>query len=184
MKAIILTKSLGAGASEFSKGVRSIIGEGKVVNNFTPAEKASLGEDVVNFIKSLQKDNPLKPLDEDTVYFSTHEIPGFRAYDGTVVKPERVLHIELPYNKHGHLGLPLVLEDGTRYSEPLTVDGIKNAIRELMLGRKREIAVCNYSKNPTEENKQAALALFPKELKEDTEFILRSALDHERYKML
>ena len=54
------------------------------------------------------------------------------------------------------------------------VASIKEAIKELRFSRKMDSAVREYSKNPTEANKQAALAFFPS--KEEGESILNMAL--------
>ena len=180
IKAILLTQSLGAGAGAFKAGFRRIIGEGKVLKNFTPAEQADLGADVVKYIKSLARGNRFKPTDKDTVYFSTHVIPAASAKD----VPERILRVELPFGEHSGFvktlsKTPLILEDGTRCQEPLTVEGLKNAIKKLRRTRKMESAICEYSKNPTEANKKAALAFFQSQ--EEGEFILRDALENKRH---
>ena len=173
IKAILLTESLGAGAGAFKNGFRRIIGEGKVVKNFTPAEQADLGQDVVNYIKSLARGNRFKPLDKDTVYFSTHVIPATPNSEA-----ERILEIQLPFDEFLYTETlsttPLILKDGTRCQKPLTVASIKEAIKELRFSRKMDSAVREYSKNPTEANKQAALAFFPS--KEEGESILNMAL--------
>ena len=144
MKAIILTEALGTGAGNYTKGFRTVIGDGKVVKNFTKTEQAELGEEVVNFIKSLPRGNRLKPLDKDTVYFATQRVPGIFDEDGSMIEPaQRVLFIDIPDGVGSAFGMtcsskPLVLEDGTFIEEPLTVDGIKKAISDIMLARKQE----------------------------------------------
>ena len=69
MKAILLSDLVGAGAGAYKDGVKSIIGDGEVLKDFSKVEKKELGKKIVGFIKSLPKGNYLEPLDKDTVYF-------------------------------------------------------------------------------------------------------------------
>lgn len=180
IKAIILSDTIGAGAGSFKKGFKTIIGKGKILKKFSRKEEESLGEEIVNYIKSLQRGNRFKPLDKDTVYFSTCEIPGYAKKDGTIAPPERVLYIEIPNSIRGSYcsaycqKTPVISYDGTQCNEQLTLDGVKAAIKKLFLIRKQNMAIRRYAQNPTEANKQAALKLFPPEAKNEIEFILRS----------
>ena len=138
MKAILLSEQVGAGAGAFKDGFRAIIGEGEILKDFSRADKKELGKEVVAFIKSFAKGDHLKPLDKDTVYFSTFTRPELKNAAGEVVCPrERVLHIDKVLNKGEGCGVtvssnPLVLEDGHICSYPLTLDGVKAAYKELL----------------------------------------------------
>ncbi|MCR5265885.1 MAG: hypothetical protein K6E29_04755 [Cyanobacteria bacterium RUI128] len=138
MKAILLSEQVGAGAGAFKDGYRAIIGEGRVLSDFSKAEKKELGKEIVDFIKSFGKGDKLKPLDKDTVYFSTSVRPELKNTAGEVVCPrERVLHIDKPLGEGEGCGVtvstnPLVLEDGHICSYPMTLDGVKAAFKCLM----------------------------------------------------
>ena len=137
MKAILLSERVGAGAGAFKDGYKSIIGEGKVLNDFSKIEKKELGKEIVDFIKSLPKGDKLKPLDKDTVYFSTFVRPAIKNPAGEVVLPaERVLFMDKALDKGVGCGItassqPLVLGDGHICSYPLTIEGVKNALKQL-----------------------------------------------------
>ena len=137
MKAILLSERVGAGAGAFKDGYKSIIGEGKVLNDFSKIEKKELGKEIVDFIKSLPKGDKLKPLDKDTVYFSTFKRPAIKNPAGEVVLPaERVLFMDKALDKGVGCGItassqPLVLGDGHICSYPLTIEGVKNALKQL-----------------------------------------------------
>ena len=137
MKAILLSERVGAGAGAFKDGYKSIIGEGKVLNDFSKIEKKELGKEIVDFIKSLPKGDKLKPLDKDTVYFSTFKRPAIKNPAGEVVLPaERVLFMDKALDKGVGCGItassqPLVLGDGHICSYHLTIEGVKNALKQL-----------------------------------------------------
>ena len=137
MKAILLSDRVGAGAGAFKDGVKSIIGEGEVLKDFSKVEKKELGKEIVGFIKSLPKGNKLEPLDKDTVYFSTFRRPAIKNPAGEVVLPEeRVLYMDKVLGKGEGCGVtastqPLVLGDGHICSYPLTINGVKSALERL-----------------------------------------------------
>ncbi len=137
MKAILLSERVGAGAGAFKDGYKSIIGEGKVLKDFSKKDKKELGKEIVDFIKSLPKGDKLKPLDKDTVYFSTFVRPAIKNPAGEVVLPEeRVLYMDKVLDKGVGCGVtastqPLVLGDGHVCSYPLTIKGVKDAIKRL-----------------------------------------------------
>ena len=142
IKAIFLSEQAGAGAGAFKEGFRSIIGEGKVLNKFSKKAERELGPDIVGFLKSLPKGDKLKPLDKDTLFFSTHSRPAIKSPSGEVILPaERVLHVDKIVDAGSGYGAtattnPLVLKDGHVCSYPLTLDGVKSAIETVMSSAK------------------------------------------------
>ena len=109
---------------------------GKPVSKFSPEVAKDLGKDIVDYLQAMPKGDPLKPLDKDTIVFSTAVKRGYIKADGTVVPPERTLFINKMTGVDTGYGTsasktPDISEDGFVRTYPLTLEGVKEGIRRI-----------------------------------------------------
>lgn len=115
----------------------------EVMENFKPADVKDLPADLVNFIKKLPKGDKLKPMERDTIQLSTYKTPQRRIYGGYEVPEERNVEVILPKDERCGYYACLTdnkqkLEDKQRGFFPISVAGLKDAIRSIV--KSKEIA--------------------------------------------
>ena len=114
---------------------------GKAVEKFSPKVAEDLGKDVVEYLQALPKGNPLEPLEKDTFVFSTGIKHSRIAPDGTLIPKERTLFIEKRTGEGTGFAssaskTPIINEDGFVIAHPLTLEGVKDAIRQVFRAMK------------------------------------------------
>ena len=113
---------------------------GKVVDKFSTEVAKDLGKDIVDYLQAMPKG--LEPLEKDTFEFSTAIKRGYVKADGTVVPDERTLFISKPTGVGIGYGTsasktPVVMKDGWVAAYPLTLEGVKEAIRQVIKAVKK-----------------------------------------------